>query len=167
MDTSPYLVTTPATLAPPSGGGVSVASLIHLVTSAHDAGPAEAAAERVAAALAAAPAVELPFAYRRHGASKYARHLIHRDVERDLVVIAMVWSPGQGTPVHDHGGYWCIEQVLAGRLDSDIYHAREQGADGAFRLELVARETQEQGAIALCGRRSRCTRSATPARRPP
>jgi predicted metal-dependent enzyme (double-stranded beta helix superfamily) len=24
-------------------------------------------------------------------------------------VIAMTWGPGQGTPIHDHAGMWCVE----------------------------------------------------------
>lgn len=134
---------------PPAGAGGQVATLIQQVLEAFDAGSPDGAPERIAAALAAAPPVELPFAYRRPGVQKYARHLIHRDLERDLVVIAMVWSPGQGTPVHDHGGYWCIEQVLAGRLDSDIYHCVEDRADGATRLRWAEHDAQEQGAIAV------------------
>lgn len=148
MDTATHLAL-PSTGIPPAGEGGSVALLIHRVLAAHDAGPAAAAPERIAAALAASPRLELPFSYRRPGAQKYARRLIHRDAERDLVLIAMVWSPGQGTPVHDHGGYWCIEQVLAGRLDSDIYRAEETRADGAFRLAAAGSEAQEQGAIAI------------------
>ncbi len=134
---------------PPAGASSTVADLTTLVTEAFDAGEVAGAPERIAAALAAAEPFELPFEYRRPGVQKYARHLIHRDDERDLVLIAMVWSPGQGTPVHDHGGYWCIEQVLAGSLESDIYHGEETRADGAHRLRFAGHEVQHEGDIAV------------------
>jgi predicted metal-dependent enzyme (double-stranded beta helix superfamily) len=31
-------------------------------------------------------------------------------------VVVMVWGPGQRTPIHDHGGMWCVEGVYRGRI---------------------------------------------------
>ncbi len=28
----------------------------------------------------------------------------------------MTWGPGQGTALHDHGGIWCVEGVVAGEM---------------------------------------------------
>jgi 3-mercaptopropionate dioxygenase len=42
----------------------------------------------------------------------YARRLIHRDPR--FSIVAMVWAPGQATPIHDHSGVWCVEGVYAG-----------------------------------------------------
>ena len=33
-------------------------------------------------------------------------------------VLAMVWAPGQSTPLHDHSGLWGVEAVLAGEIES-------------------------------------------------
>lgn len=63
---------------PPAGAGGQVATLVQQVLAAFDAGSLDGAPDRIAAALAAAPPVELPFAYRRPGVQKYALHLIHR-----------------------------------------------------------------------------------------
>ena len=35
--------------------------------------------------------------------------------------LAIVWPPGHVSPVHDHGGLWGIELVVAGALDIDEY----------------------------------------------
>lgn len=51
----------------------------------------------------------------------YARHLVHRDPEGRFSMIAMVWGPGQGTPIHDHGGLWCVECVVQGRIEVRAY----------------------------------------------
>lgn len=46
----------------------------------------------------------------------YARHLLHQDPEGRFSIVAMVWQPGQKTPIHDHGGMWCVEGVYEGRI---------------------------------------------------
>ena len=47
---------------------------------------------------------------------RYARRLVHRDPQNRYTVIAMVWNTGQGTPLHDHAGMWCVECVYRGRI---------------------------------------------------
>ncbi len=49
-------------------------------------------------------------------AASYARHLLYRHPQDRYVMVAMVWLPGQGTPIHDHGGVWCVEGVYQGRM---------------------------------------------------
>ena len=47
---------------------------------------------------------------------KYARRLLHRDPAGRYSVVVMVWDRGQGTPLHDHAGVWCVECVYRGRI---------------------------------------------------
>ncbi len=47
---------------------------------------------------------------------RYARRLVHRDPQNRYTVLAMVWNVGQGTPLHDHAGMWCVECVYRGRI---------------------------------------------------
>ena len=47
---------------------------------------------------------------------RYARRLMHRDPAGRYSVVVMVWGPGQGTPLHDHAGVWCVECVYRGRI---------------------------------------------------
>jgi predicted metal-dependent enzyme (double-stranded beta helix superfamily) len=47
---------------------------------------------------------------------RYARRLLHRDPAGRYSVVIMVWDKGQGTPLHDHAGMWCVECVYRGRI---------------------------------------------------
>jgi predicted metal-dependent enzyme (double-stranded beta helix superfamily) len=46
---------------------------------------------------------------------KYTRHLLHADAEDRFSLLALVWKPGQGTPIHDHPS-WGVLGVLRGRM---------------------------------------------------
>lgn len=59
-------------------------------------------------------------------AEKYARHLLHLDPEGRYSVMAMVWSSGQGTALHDHAGMWCVECVYRGKIDVTSYSCDKQ-----------------------------------------
>jgi predicted metal-dependent enzyme (double-stranded beta helix superfamily) len=65
--------------------------------------------------------VELPAAVTEPNGEHYARRLVHRDADRGYSIIAMTWGPGQGTPIHDHAGMWCVEGVWAGRIEVEQY----------------------------------------------
>jgi len=67
----------------------------------------------------------------------YARRLLHNDPDRGYSVTIMVWGAGQGTPVHDHAGMWCVECVYQGRIQVDSYDCTAE--DG----ELVDLEHEE------------------------
>lgn len=58
---------------------------------------------------------------------RYARHLLAR-LPGGATAIAMVWDKGQGTPVHDHAGMWCVEGVLSGRIEVVRYYL--EGPEG-------------------------------------
>lgn len=65
--------------------------------------------------------ISLPERLRQPNHPCYARHLIHKEEKDGFCVVAMVWSPGQGTPVHDHGGTWCVEGCVEGQLAITSY----------------------------------------------
>jgi len=72
--------------------------------------------------------------------ARYARRLVHKDPQDRYTVLAMVWNGGQGTPLHDHAGIWCVEGVVEGRMDVTQYDLvrEEQGEDAgvaAYRFE--------------------------------
>lgn len=56
----------------------------------------------------------------------YARREIHHDDEMGFCIMAMTWGPGQGTPIHDHDGMWCVEGVWDGTIEVVQYELREQ-----------------------------------------
>jgi len=56
----------------------------------------------------------LPEAITEPDPASYRIHLLHCDPARRFSVSAMVWGPGQGTPIHDHT-VWGMVGVLRGR----------------------------------------------------
>lgn len=63
----------------------------------------------------------LASAYTTPATASYARHLVYKHPDDRYVVVAMVWRPGQHTPIHDHGGVWCVEGVYQGQMDITQY----------------------------------------------
>ena len=57
---------------------------------------------------------------------RYQQYLLHCDSRERFSVVAFVWGPGQGTPIHDHR-VWGLVGVLRGREQSERYHRRADG----------------------------------------
>lgn len=64
----------------------------------------------------------------------YARHLLHRDPQKRYSVVMMVWDSGQGTPIHDHDGHWCVECVYQGQIEVVSYDVAEEHDDDRVRF---------------------------------
>ncbi|WP_376091370.1 cysteine dioxygenase [Roseomonas sp. CCTCC AB2023176] len=56
--------------------------------------------------------------------TNYVRHLLHGDAAASYAVIALVWRPGQMSPVHAHKT-WCALAVHRGTLTETFYAAAE------------------------------------------
>lgn len=82
---------------------------------------------------------------------RYARRLLHRDPAGRYTVLVMVWDRGQGTPLHDHAGMWCVECVYRGRIRVTSYSVRggnpEQGIVQFQRENVVTAGVGEAGAL--------------------
>lgn len=89
-------------------------------------------------------ALSLPEELTRPCAESYARHLAYKSDEHGYTVVAMVWGPGQGTPVHDHAGVWCVEGVVDGTIEVQQYRLLERNGE-RFRF------TPEGTVTAGCG----------------
>ncbi|MGH8049086.1 MAG: cysteine dioxygenase [Arenimonas sp.] len=59
----------------------------------------------------------------------YARRELHACPKSGISVVAMTWAPGQGTPIHDHCGLWCVEGVWQGHLEIVRYELEESNGD--------------------------------------
>ena len=70
----------------------------------------------------------------------YQSHLVHAEPDGSFSVVAMVWRPGQRTPVHDHLA-WCVTAVLQGAEYEEIFALR------GGHLEVVARTRNPAGAV--------------------
>lgn len=77
--------------------------------------------------------VQLPACVYRTVPGHYARREVHRSAEHGYAIVAMTWGPGQGTPIHDHAGMWCVEGVWSGQLEITQYDLAER-RDEAFRF---------------------------------
>jgi 3-mercaptopropionate dioxygenase len=100
-------------------------------------------ADRVAAALRhRLPGTDLLTPEQLRGdPAGYQTHLLHAEPDGSFSVAAMVWLPGQQTPIHDHVA-WCVTAVLQGTEYEEIFAPR----DG--RLEVIARNQNPAGAVA-------------------
>jgi 3-mercaptopropionate dioxygenase len=61
---------------------------------------------------------------RRGDPAHYQTHVLHIERDGSFSVLALVWRPGQVTPIHDHVT-WCVFGVIQGieheeRFDSDL-----------------------------------------------
>jgi predicted metal-dependent enzyme (double-stranded beta helix superfamily) len=56
----------------------------------------------------------------------YVCHLLHTEPDGSFSVCALVWRPGQVTPIHDHVT-WCVFGVLQGAEHEELYAVRDGG----------------------------------------
>lgn len=56
----------------------------------------------------------------------YQSHLMHAEPDGSFSVVALVWRPGQITPIHDHVT-WCVIGVLQGAEYEELFALREGG----------------------------------------
>jgi len=72
--------------------------------------------------------------------SGYQSHLVHCEPDGSFSVAAMVWLPGQQTPIHDHVS-WCVTAVLTGAECEEVFTAE---ADG---LRLLDQRVNKAGSV--------------------
>ena len=53
---------------------------------------------------------------------RYARRLVHADPTGRFTVLALIWSPGQASPIHAHKT-WCALGVHSGALSESFFQA--------------------------------------------
>jgi 3-mercaptopropionate dioxygenase len=88
------------------------------------------------------PAAILPTRLRDGAPVCYQSHLLYAEPDGSFSIAAMVWLPGQETPIHDHVA-WCVTGVLQGQEYEEIFGL----ADGGRALELIARNVNPAGTV--------------------
>ena len=83
-----------------------------------------------------ARAIALPDCVHERVDDHYARRELYRCETNGYSVVAMTWGPGQGTPIHDHSGMWCVEGIWEGQLEICQYDLKQVDGD-RFRFEPV------------------------------
>jgi predicted metal-dependent enzyme (double-stranded beta helix superfamily) len=80
------------------------------------------------------PAIRLPDCVFEVIPGHYARREVFTHPSKGYSMIAMTWGPGQGTPIHDHDGMWCVEGVWSGSIEVVSYRLLER-QDELFQFE--------------------------------
>jgi len=57
---------------------------------------------------------------RRGDPARYQTHVLHIERDGSFSVLALVWRPGQVTPIHDHVT-WCVFGVIQGVEHEELY----------------------------------------------
>jgi predicted metal-dependent enzyme (double-stranded beta helix superfamily) len=141
----------PSTAAPAPAAGTCPGGLVQAVRAEVRRGlDWQRTADRVAQALGVQlpdPALILPAPLRRGDPAGYQSHLLHAEPDGTFSVSAMVWLPGQQTPVHDHVA-WCVTAVLQGREHEEIFALADgELAGGGQALRLAARNVNPPGSV--------------------
>jgi 3-mercaptopropionate dioxygenase len=69
--------------------------------------------------------------HQRPGRDSYRQHLLHVSECRRLSVVALVWLPGQATPIHDYVS-WCVVGVYQGTERETHYRLTERDGEQAL-----------------------------------
>lgn len=75
--------------------------------------------------LLMAPKV-LPAWCRDSDSERYRQHVLYVHQRGLYSLVALVWRPGQATPIHDHR-CWCVVGVLEGSEEETRYHFASDG----------------------------------------
>lgn len=77
-------------------------------------------------------------------ADGYTQHVLHVEPGGAFSVVALVWLPGQSTPVHDHVS-WCAVGVYEGQETETLY--RLAGRKGRRQLVVTGHAVNERGSV--------------------
>jgi 3-mercaptopropionate dioxygenase len=64
---------------------------------------------------------------RRGGSDGYRSHVLHTEPDGSFSIVALVWRPGQVTPIHDHVT-WCVFGVVRGVEYEELFRLDEERA---------------------------------------
>jgi predicted metal-dependent enzyme (double-stranded beta helix superfamily) len=75
---------------------------------------------------------------------RYAQHVLHVEPDGCFSIVALIWRPGQSTPVHDHVA-WCVVGVIDGVEQETRYRLVE--SDGRPTLQRCAVDYNPAGTV--------------------
>jgi len=86
--------------------------------------------------------------------AKYAFGDSSRGYTRNLVdegngkanLMVLVWTPGKGSPIHDHGNAHCLMKILRGSLTETRFGFPEDHKEEE-RMEIISRKTYNENAV--------------------
>jgi cysteine dioxygenase len=60
--------------------------------------------------------------------------------------LVLVWSPGKGSPIHDHGNAHCLMKILKGNLTETRYSFPKEDEQGP--MKVISEKTYPENAVA-------------------
>ncbi|KAF5026837.1 hypothetical protein F66182_1031 [Fusarium sp. NRRL 66182] len=76
----------------------------------------------------------------------YTRNLVDEGNGKSNLLV-LVWSPGKGSPIHDHGKAHCLMKILKGNLTETRYaFPRENEQEGP--MTVISEKTYKENAVA-------------------
>ncbi|KAF3767759.1 hypothetical protein M406DRAFT_288955 [Cryphonectria parasitica EP155] len=75
----------------------------------------------------------------------YTRNLVDEGNGKSNLLV-LVWTPGKGSPIHDHGNAHCIMKILHGSLTESRYEF--PNSDRQQPMELISQRTHNENAVA-------------------
>ncbi|KAK1750966.1 cysteine dioxygenase [Echria macrotheca] len=75
----------------------------------------------------------------------YTRNLVDEGNGKSNLLV-LVWSPGKGSPIHDHGNAHCLMKILRGNLTETRYAFPEGDTDGP--MEVISEKVHKENEVA-------------------
>lgn len=73
-------------------------------------------------------------AQREPDPTHYRQHVLHVEADGSFSIVALVWLPGQETPIHDHIS-WCVVGVHEGQEYETLYEVQTDAAGTSWLVE--------------------------------
>ncbi|KAI8317202.1 Cysteine dioxygenase [Colletotrichum sp. SAR11_240] len=86
--------------------------------------------------------IQFAFAEKSMG---YTRNLVDEGNGKSNLLV-LVWSPGKGSPIHDHGNAHCLMKILKGNL-TEIRYAFPEGEEEQP-MKVMSERTHKENAVA-------------------
>src|SRR3954454_16298741 len=77
----------------------------------------------------------------------YCQHILHVEPDGSFSIVALVWLPGQFTPIHDHVS-WCVVGVHKGHELETVYRVNDNNGDSHLRV--TSEQINPPGTVATC-----------------
>ncbi|KAF4954081.1 hypothetical protein FSARC_12248 [Fusarium sarcochroum] len=85
------------------------------------------------------------YAYSNSGAA-YTRNLVDEGNGKSNLLV-LVWTPGKGSPIHDHGNAHCLMKILKGDLTETRYAFPEENEEERP-MKVISERTYKENAVA-------------------
>ncbi len=78
--------------------------------------------------------------------TRYRQHILHAEDDGRFSIVALVWLPGQATPVHDHVA-WCVVGIHQGQEREVQYQVLNEGREQY--LLAIGESAHKVGSVAV------------------